>query len=282
MVSSNPNRIIIIMTFFRVLPLLLAVLFSSTIKADTIINLDTIADPSPQFVHKPELTKEPVTIRVRKKHTQLLTALRSEPSCKLRAKVVKITDGDTVIVLDDNKQTLKIRLAGIDAPERGQPFGKAAGKFLATLINQQTVCVNWYKHDKYQRLVGVIIHEGEDINLAMVTSGYAWHSKKYQHEQSEEDRVIYDDAEKQARSDVIGLWSQPDPMTPADWRKGNRPGKQVSVLAIVSPENFSCGKKRFCKQMTSCDEAIFYLQVCKLSRLDGNADGVLCSNKLCK
>ena len=93
------------MTFYRVLPLLLAVLFSSAIKADSIINLDTIADSSSQFVHNPELTKEPVTIRVRKKHTQLLTALRSDRSCKLKDKVVKIIDGDTVKVLDGIKQT---------------------------------------------------------------------------------------------------------------------------------------------------------------------------------
>ena len=280
--SPNPNRIKIIMTRFRVLPLLLAVfLFSSAIKADSIINLDTTAEPSPQFVHSPELTKEPVTIRVRKKHTQLLT-LHSDSTCKLKGKVIKITDGDTVNVLDVINQTLKIRLAGIDAPERGQPFGKAAGKFLASLINQQTVCVNWYKHDKYQRLVGVITHEGEDINLAMITAGYAWHSKKYQHEQSEADRGLYNNAEQQARSDVIGLWSQPDPVTPANWRKGNRPNKSVKVLALVSPENFSCDKKRFCKQMTSCQEAIFYLQQCNLSRLDGDGDGVPCSSKLCK
>lgn len=277
------------MTRLRVLPLLLAVLIASAIEAHDTINtinksdLDTIvADPAPWPIRSPKSVETPIATRVQLKQTQLDSTLRADSACKLKGKVIKITDGDTVNVLDVINQTLKIRLAGIDAPERGQPFGKAAGKFLASLINQQTVCVNWYKHDKYQRLVGVITHEGEDINLAMITAGYAWHSKKYQHEQSEADRDLYDNAEKQARSDVIGLWSQPDPVTPADWRKGNRPNKLVKVLALVSPENFTCDKKRFCKQMTSCQEAIFYLQQCNLSRLDGDGDGVPCSSKLCK
>ena len=75
--------------------------------------------------------------------------------CRTEGKVIKITDGDTVHLLDAEMKTHKIRLAGIDAPERGQPYGKATGKFLAKQINQQTVCVDWHKRDRYKRLVGV-------------------------------------------------------------------------------------------------------------------------------
>ena len=203
-----------------------------------------------------------------------------DESCRLEGKVIKITDGDTVHVLDADKETHKIRLAGIDAPERGQPYGKAAGKFLGKQINQQTVCVDWHKRDRYKRLVGVIRYEGRDVNLELVKAGYAWHYKKYQREQTPADRVIYADTEVQARSDVIGLWSEPNPIKPTDWRKGIRVSKPLAAFGSDSPESFSCGAKRFCKQMQSCAEACFHLQECGLSRLDGNSDGVPC-NKLC-
>ena len=201
--------------------------------------------------------------------------------CRTEGKVIKITDGDTVHVLDAEMTTHKIRLAGIDAPERGQSYGKAAGKFLGKQINQQTVCVDWHKRDRYKRLVGVIHYEGRDVNLELVKAGYAWHYKKYQREQRPADRVIYADAEVQARSKVIGLWSEPNPINPSDWRKGQRVGKPLAALGSDSTaENFSCGVKRFCKQMQSCSEACFHLQECGLSRLDGNKDGVPC-NQVC-
>ena len=92
--------------------------------------------------------------------------------CRTQGKVIKITDGDTVHVLDAEKTTHKIRLAGIDAPERGQPYGKAAGKFLSKQINQQTVCVDWHKRDRYRRLVGVIHYEGRDVNRSADCLGW--------------------------------------------------------------------------------------------------------------
>lgn len=125
------------------------------------------------------------------------------PSCAVTGKVIKVTDGDTVKVLDAAKKTHIIRLAGIDAPERGQPYGKAASKYLAKQINQKIVCITGSKRDRYRRLVGVIWYQNRDINLAMVEAGYAWHYKKYQREQTPRDRVIYSDSEIQAKSDVI-------------------------------------------------------------------------------
>ena len=202
--------------------------------------------------------------------------------CRTEGLIIKITDGDTVHLLDIIKETHKVRLAGIDAPEKGQPYGKAAGKFLSKQINQQTVCVDWHKRDHYGRLVGVIRYEGRDVNLELVKAGYAWHYKKYQREQTPADRVIYADAEDQARSDVIGLWSEPNPINPSDWRKGERVAKPLPVFGSDSgtAKSFSCGVKRFCKEMHSCAEACFHFQKCGLSRLDGNSDGVPC-NKLC-
>lgn len=111
-------------------------------------------------------------------------------------------------MLDAAENTHIIRLAGIDAPERGQPYGKAASKYLAKQINQKMVCITGSKRDRYRRLVGVVWYQNRDINLAMVEAGYAWHYKKYQREQTPRDRVIYSDSEIQAKSDVIGLWSE--------------------------------------------------------------------------
>ncbi len=200
-------------------------------------------------------------------------------SCRTKGKVIKVSDGDTVHVLDAEKQTHKIRLAGIDAPEKGQAYGQAARKFLAKRINQKTVCVDWHKRDKYQRLVGVIRYEGRDVNLDIVKAGYAWHYKKYQKEQTPPDRVLY--AQAKARSDVIGLWSEPNPVNPSNWRKGKKERAKAAKPIPLEPKDFSCGTKRFCGQMGSCAEACFHLQQCGLSRLDGNSDGIPCS-KLCR
>ena len=83
----------------------------------------------------------------------------------LSGRVVKITDGDTVHVLDDVQERHKIRLAGIDEPERGQPFGKRSKEYLSDLVATELVLVDWNKRDRYKRIVGKIIHDGRDINL---------------------------------------------------------------------------------------------------------------------
>ena len=96
-------------------------------------------------------------------------------ACKLQGMVIKVTDGDTINILDADKVKHKIRLAGIDAPERGQPFGTASTKFLAKHVNQKTVCVAWHKLDKYDRKVGVVSINDLDINHQIVVAGLAWH-----------------------------------------------------------------------------------------------------------
>ena len=91
----------------------------------------------------------------------------------LTGKVVKITDGDTLYVLDANYQQHKIRLAEIDAPERKQTFGNASRKHLATLVAGKQVTVKWDKRDRYSRIVGFVIVDGHDVNLAQVRAGKA-------------------------------------------------------------------------------------------------------------
>ena len=132
-------------------------------------------------------------------------ALANSLNCP--CKVVKVTDGDTVHVLDQSKERHKIRLGGIDAPERKQAFGKQSKKNLSNLIAGKNIEVEYSKRDRYKRIIGKLLLNGTDINLQQVKDGYSWHYKYYQKDQSKEDRVLYAEAENRARAGKIGLWS---------------------------------------------------------------------------
>lgn len=139
---------------------------------------------------------------------------------EITGKVVAVYDGDTITVLDENKKQYKIRFNGIDAPEIKQDFGTRAKENLSNLVFGKQVKVLYDKVDKYQRIVGTVFVEGKDANLAQVQAGMAWHYKKYQDEQKEADRKLYAEAETKAKTAKIGLWSQPEPTPPWDWRGG--------------------------------------------------------------
>lgn len=136
--------------------------------------------------------------------------------------VVSIADGDTVTVLDANRKQHKIRLAGIDAPEKAQAFGNRSRQKLADMVFNRTVVVDWEKEDRFGRLVGKVLVNGVDANLEQIKAGMAWWYEKYRAEQSSEDQRRYAEAEESARAQRVGLWRDPDPMPPWDWRKGQR------------------------------------------------------------
>ena len=136
----------------------------------------------------------------------------------LRGKVVGVSDGDTITILDSTNNQYKIRLTGIDAPEKAQAFGQVSKKTLSDLIFNKEVEVLWVKHDRYQRILGKVVLNGQDICLEQVRRGMAWHYKKYQNEQSPEDRTKYSDAEKKARDAKAGLWIDNAPIEPAQFR----------------------------------------------------------------
>lgn len=133
-------------------------------------------------------------------------------------RVVGVIDGDTVTVLLQERTQLKVRLAGIDAPEQRQAFGQRAKQRLSTLVAGKTVEVAGRKYDRYHRLVAVLLVDGRDINLEMVSEGYAWHYKRYEMEQSSAARTAYADAEKRAQIERKGLWAAPAPVPPWDFR----------------------------------------------------------------
>ena len=138
---------------------------------------------------------------------------------QLAGKVIKVTDGDTVNVLTSDFETHRIRLSGIDAPEKKQAFGSRSKQALADLIDGKTVNVEYNKLDKYQRVVGKITFNGQDVNLRQIKLGLAWHYKKYEKEQDVEDRSIYANAEYLAQRDKLGLWTDANPIAPWDYRK---------------------------------------------------------------
>ena len=141
---------------------------------------------------------------------------------QLEGKVIKVTDGDTVNVLTSDNKTHKIRLSGIDAPENKQAFGNRSKLALADLIDGKTVTVEYNKLDRYQRVVGKITFDGQDVNLRQIKLGLAWHYKKYEKEQDVEDRSIYADAEYLAKRNKLGLWTDANPIASWDYRKQKR------------------------------------------------------------
>jgi endonuclease YncB( thermonuclease family) len=133
--------------------------------------------------------------------------------------VVGVSDGDTITVRDSTKTQHKIRLAGIDAPEQGQPFGSRSKEHLSQLVFNKTVSVAWHKRDRYGRLVGIVLVDGQDVNLEQVGAGLAWWYRQYANEQTPTDRQAYEAAENAARDRKSGLWRDTEPMPPWEWRR---------------------------------------------------------------
>lgn len=143
----------------------------------------------------------------------------------LSGRVVKVADGDTITVLDADHTQHRIRLQGIDAPERGQAYGRKSGQYLSEAVAGQQVTVEYGKRDQYRRIVGTVLLDGRDMNLRQIEAGLAWHYKQYQKVQSAEDRRRYADAELVAREHRRGLWQETDPVAPWEWRKRKREGR---------------------------------------------------------
>jgi endonuclease YncB( thermonuclease family) len=137
----------------------------------------------------------------------------------LQGKVVSVADGDTITVLDAEKNQHKIRLQGIDAPEKAQAFGAKSKQALYEMVHGKTVQVSFEKSDKYGRILGKVLLDGQDICHEQIKAGLAWHYKKYQNQQPLVDRDAYSASETAAKNEKLGLWSDPRPVAPWDFRK---------------------------------------------------------------
>jgi micrococcal nuclease len=131
-------------------------------------------------------------------------------------KVVKVSDGDTIEVFVNNK-SIRIRLFGIDAPERGQAFNVKSREFLAELVAGKVITYTVVDVDQYKRIVAdVFLPDGTHVNARMVQEGFAWHYKQFSDDEN------LDRYEREARSLKKGLWSDSSPMPPWQYRKQNR------------------------------------------------------------
>lgn len=149
----------------------------------------------------------------------LLCGLNLALAAKMVVVVVGVTDGDTLVVLDEDKVQHKVRLAGIDAPEKKQAFGSRAQQALASAVHRRTVVLDWHKKDRYGRLVAKVLLDDRDVGLDLVTAGLAWHYKAYEQEQVPADRVGYAEGERVARQRRTGLWLDTAPVAPWDFRR---------------------------------------------------------------
>lgn len=137
----------------------------------------------------------------------------------LSGRVVGVADGDTITVLDSMNTQHKIRLGGIDAPEKKQAFGNVSKKSLSDMVFNKQVEVEWHKEDRYGRKVGKVFVNDEDINLEQIKCGLAWYYKKYKGELVQEDRIAYLQAQQDAEANRLGLWIDEHPIPPWDFRK---------------------------------------------------------------
>ena len=230
------------------------------------------------------------------------------------AKVISVADGDTITVIRGGEQ-LKIRLYGIDSPEKGQDFGQKARELTAALVAGRNVDIEQMDIDRYGRIVGLVEVNGQSLNNLIVQNGFAWVYPQYCNERFCDAWI---QSEATARQSKKGIWKAPVVIPPWEWREAQRDGKQAMreieppvILIGEKPNNvheesllskikkalspgsssgsknapdgarYRCDGRTHCSQMTSCEEAKFFLSNCPGTKMDGNNDGVPCERQWC-
>ena len=216
-----------------------------------------------------------------------------EPT-ELTGLVSRIVDGDTLWVKTAaDAEPVVIRIEGIDAPESCQPGGAEATQALTKLVLNRNVTVHIVAHDDYARIVGKVFDGTVDVGDRMVRDGHAWSARfKY-------DRGPYMAEERMAVALKRGLHGEAGAVMPRDFRQRNgecphaggvlkraeaKPAPIVTAAGATAAENSSrrCDGRRYCSQMSSCEEATWFLKNCPGMKMDGNNDGVPCEAQWCK
>ena len=187
---------------------------------------------------------------------------------------------------------VRVRLAEIDTPESRQPYGNRARQALSDLAFNQQARVVVRDTDRFGRTVGRVYVGDVDVNAELVRQGAAWVYRQFSRDPS----LLTLEAE--AKAAKRGLWGLPETerCPPWDWRRGrcataSAPATRAPASPTAAPtaaptsaassSGFTCAGKRRCGEMTSCEEAKFYLTVCGVRSLDGDKDGVPCE-RLCR
>lgn len=142
---------------------------------------------------------------------------------QIEGRIVGVHDGDTITLLDAENRQHKIRLDGIDAPELGQPFGRASKQHLAEMLANREALAECHKTDRYRRGVCRVMVGGADAGLEQIRAGMAWYFRRYAKELPADRRQEYANAEAQARAARPGLWADLDPAPPWEWRSYESP-----------------------------------------------------------
>jgi endonuclease YncB( thermonuclease family) len=138
---------------------------------------------------------------------------------EVEGRVVAVQDGDTVTILDAARVQHRVRIAGIDAPEKSQAYGEASKQSLARLVHGRHVEARCPKRDRFGREVCSVFLGTRDVGLEQVRGGYAWWYREYAREQTPDDRATYEAAETDARESRRGLWKDPTPQPPSAFRR---------------------------------------------------------------
>lgn len=141
----------------------------------------------------------------------------------IEGRVVGVADGDTITVLTAAREQVKVRLEGIDAPEKAQPYGQASKQSLSQLVFGRQVRLECDKTDRFRRKVCRVFRGDLDVNREQIARGMAWHFDRYADEQPEEERLADEQAEMGARGRGAGLFADPRAVAPWDWRAARRP-----------------------------------------------------------
>lgn len=146
----------------------------------------------------------------------------------IEGKAINVADGDSITILDADNKQYKIRIGGIDAPERKQPFGNRSKQHMADMVHGKEVAADCHKTDRYGRQVcKVWVRPSDcpkcgktlDVGYAQILAGLAWWYRQYAREQTAEDRGRYESAEQEAKARKTGLWHDSNQIAPWDWRR---------------------------------------------------------------
>ena len=191
----------------------------------------------------------------------LITLLSSVSGQTLNCRLVRVIDGDTYELMTQVGKELTVRLDGIDAPERAQPYGREATETARAYLQEKDLRLDIEGKDRYGRTIGTVYVGETSLGELLVGNGYAWWYERYA-----PDKTNLKLLQRQARDASRGLWAQEAPIAPWEWRRNKNRRKQAS------------GPDRDCSDFKTQAEAQEFFDQFEGDphRLDANGDGVPC------
>ena len=162
------------------------------------------------------------------------------PAEPFAAVVTAVFDGDTLVATGASGGAVTVRVAGIDAPESRQANGSASRAHLAAFVCGRTATISASKVDPFGRLVAVVEVDGIDAGLRQLRAGQAWHFARYAHEQPPAQRLAYQQAQALAQAKGIGLWADPAPEAPWDYRQRQRRARDADPVQGAARSRMAC------------------------------------------